>query len=62
MESSLGLDCGSLSGFDNAKLDAEFFPDGHRRSNFIVSLGYGDASKVFGRLPRLSLDVACRIE
>ena len=59
---ALGLDVGPLSGFDNAKVDAEFFPDGRWQSNFIVNLGYGDPSKVFGRLPRLSFDVACRIE
>src|SRR3954470_21815706 len=44
---SLGLDCGPMSGFDNAKVDAEFFVGTTIKSNFICSLGYGDASKLF---------------
>jgi len=59
---SLGLDCGPMSGFDNDGLDEIFFPDGKIKSNFLVNLGYGDASKVFPRSPRLSFDEACRIE
>jgi 3-hydroxypropanoate dehydrogenase len=50
-----------MSGFDNAKVDAEFFPDGRWKSNFLVNLGYGDASGVFPRNPRLDFDEACRI-
>ena len=57
----LGLDVGPMSGFDNAKLDAEFFPDGRWKSNFLVNLGYGDPSKIHPRLPRLSFEQACRI-
>ena len=58
---ALGLDCGPMSGFDNAKVDAEFFPDGRWKSNFLVNLGYGDATGVFPRNPRLDFDEACRI-
>jgi 3-hydroxypropanoate dehydrogenase len=58
---ALGLDCGPMSGFDNAKVDALFFPDGKVQSNFLVSLGYGDVSKLFPRSPRLDFDEACRI-
>jgi 3-hydroxypropanoate dehydrogenase len=58
---SLGLDCGPMSGFDNARLDAEFFSDGHLKSNFICNLGYGDPSRLHPRLPRLSFDEACSI-
>lgn len=58
---SLGLDCGPMSGFDNAKLDAAFFPDGKIKSNFICAIGYGDASKLYPRGPRLAFDEACRI-
>jgi 3-hydroxypropanoate dehydrogenase len=58
---ALGLDCGLMSGFDRPKLDAEFFPDGVWTANFLVNLGYGDASKLSARLPRLSFDEACRI-
>ena len=58
---SLGLDCGPMSGFDNAKLDAEFFPDGRWKSNFLCNLGYGDASKLHPRNPRPSFEEACRI-
>jgi 3-hydroxypropanoate dehydrogenase len=57
-----GLDCGPMSGFDNARVDAEFFPDGKWKSNFLVNLGYGDLSKVKPRNPRLGFDEACRIE
>lgn len=56
-----GLDCGPMSGFDKAKTDAEFFPDGKWKSNFICALGYGDDSKLFGRSPRLTFDEACKI-
>jgi 3-hydroxypropanoate dehydrogenase len=59
---ALGLDAGPMSGFDNAKLDAAFFPDGRWQSNFLCNLGYGDASKLHPRNPRLSFDEACRIE
>ena len=72
---ALGLDCGPLSGFDNAKLDDEFFgggkpcddceqefiPAGHVKSNFLCNLGYGDSSKVFPRLPRLAFEEACTL-
>jgi 3-hydroxypropanoate dehydrogenase len=58
---ALGLDCGPMSGFDNAKLDAEFFPDGRFKSNFIMNLGYGDAGKLRPRFERLSFDEACKI-
>ncbi|HSL50430.1 MAG TPA: malonic semialdehyde reductase [Candidatus Deferrimicrobiaceae bacterium] len=56
-----GLDCGAMSGFDNAKVDAAFFPDGRVKSNFLCNLGYGDASKLGPRPPRLPFDDACRI-
>jgi 3-hydroxypropanoate dehydrogenase len=58
---ALGLDCGGMSGFDNAKVDAEFFPDGRVRSNFLCNLGYGDPSKLTPRGPRLPFDEVCRI-
>ena len=59
---ALGLDCGPMSGFDNAKVDAEFFPDGRFKSNFLINLGYGDPTKLYPRLPRLSFDQVCKIE
>ncbi len=58
---SLGLDTGPMSGFDNARLDREFFPDGRYRSNFLLNIGYGDPSKLHPRGPRLSFDEACAI-
>ncbi|MDT4968036.1 MAG: 3-hydroxypropanoate dehydrogenase [Acidobacteriota bacterium] len=72
---ALGLDCGPMSGFDNAKLDEEFFgagkecegceqeffPSGHVKSNFLCNLGYGDPSKLFPRGPRLALNEACTL-
>jgi 3-hydroxypropanoate dehydrogenase len=56
---ALGLDCGPMSGFDNKKVDAAFFPDGQFKSNFLCNLGYGDASKVHPRAPRLRFEEAC---
>src|SRR6185437_12071628 len=55
---ALGLDCGPMSGFDNAKLDAEFFPGGVVKSNFLCNIGYGDPSSFSARLPRLDFDDA----
>ena len=72
---ALGLDCGPMSGFDNARLDEEFFgagkecegceqeffPAGHVKSNFLCNLGYGDPTKLFPRGPRLEFDEACSL-
>ncbi|HSB16689.1 MAG TPA: malonic semialdehyde reductase [Bryobacteraceae bacterium] len=72
---ALGLDCGPMSGFDNARLDEEFFgggkecegceqeffPAGHVKSNFLCNLGYGDASRLYPRAPRLEFDEACTL-
>ena len=58
---ALGLDCGPMSGFDQAKVNAEFFPEGKWTSNFLCNLGYGDASKLHPRGPRLSFEEACRV-
>ena len=52
----LGLDCGPMSGFDPDKLNAEFFPDGKWKVNFLCNLGYGDQSKLYPRNPRLEFD------
>lgn len=59
---ALGLDCGPMSGFDNAKVDAAFFPDGKWKSNFLCNLGYGDKTKLHARNPRLDFGEGCRIE
>ena len=58
---ALGLDCGPMSGFDPAKVNAEFFPDGKWKSNFLCNLGYGEPSKLYPRNPRLSFEEACQI-
>jgi 3-hydroxypropanoate dehydrogenase len=58
---AVGLDCGPMSGFDAAKVNAEFFPDGKWKANFLCNLGYGDRSKLFPRNPRLEFDEACRV-
>lgn len=58
---ALGLDCGPMSGFSNAKVDAEFFPDGRWKSNFLCNLGHGDHAKLHPRNPRPSFEDACRI-
>ena len=59
---ALGLDCGPMSGFDNAKVDEAFFKGTSIRSNFLVNLGKGDAASIFPRSPRLGFDEAARIE
>ena len=56
---AVGLDVGAMSGFDNAKVDEEFFHGTSLKSNFLVNLGYADTSKIFRRLPRLTFDQVC---
>jgi 3-hydroxypropanoate dehydrogenase len=58
---ALGLDCGPMSGFDNAGVDKEFFAGTKIKSNFLCSLGYGDPTGLFPRSPRLGFDEACKI-
>jgi 3-hydroxypropanoate dehydrogenase len=58
---SIGLDTGPMSGFDKPKVDEAFFTGTTWKSNFLINLGHGDASKLFGRLPRLAFDEACKI-
>jgi 3-hydroxypropanoate dehydrogenase len=72
---ALGLDCGPMSGFDNARLDEEFFaagkeregcdqeffPEGNLKANFLCNLGYGDPAQLYPRGPRLSFDEACKL-
>jgi len=72
---ALGLDCGPMSGFDQMKVDEEFFaagkpcfgcdqeffPEGHVKSNFLCNLGYGDPATLHPRLPRLPFSEACSL-
>jgi 3-hydroxypropanoate dehydrogenase len=58
---ALGLDCGPMSGFDNAAVDAAFFAGTRVRSNFLCNLGFGDPAALHPRSPRLPFDEACRI-
>jgi 3-hydroxypropanoate dehydrogenase len=58
---ALGLDCGPMSGFDHAAVDAAFFAGTSTVSNFICALGYGNPDAVFPRLPRLAFDEACQL-
>lgn len=59
---ALGLDCGPMSGFDNAKVDELFFAETGWKSNFLVNLGHRDDAPPPARNPRLPFDEACRIE
>lgn len=60
---ALGLDCGPMSGFDNAQVDAAFFANTTYKSNFLINIGYGDASRdLFPRSPRFEFDEVCRID
>ncbi len=58
---ALGLDCGPMSGFDKQKVNAEFFPDGKWKANFLVNLGHGDPTKLYPRNPRLPFEEACQV-
>lgn len=58
---AIGLDCGPMSGFNADKINQTFFADTNHRVNFVCNLGYGDASKLHPRLPRLDFDEACKI-
>ncbi len=58
---ALGLDCGPMSGFDAEKVNAAFFSGTTVKVNFVCSLGYGVAEKLFPRSPRLAFDEACKI-
>lgn len=59
---AVGLDCGPMSGFDNAGVDAAFFAGTAIKSNFLINIGYGDASRnLFARSPRLAFGEACTI-
>lgn len=57
---ALGLNAGPMSGFNNAAVDEEFFPDGQVKSNFLCNLGYGDASALFPRQDRFEFDEVCQ--
>jgi 3-hydroxypropanoate dehydrogenase len=57
----LGLDCGPMGGFDADKVNAEFFPDGRWRANFLINLGYGDPAGNYPRGPRLGFDQIAQI-
>jgi nitroreductase len=56
---ALGLDCGPMSGFDGERLDQTFFAGTRIRANFLCNIGYGDPSRLYPRLPRLSFEQAC---
>jgi 3-hydroxypropanoate dehydrogenase len=58
---AVGLDTGPMTGFDNAKVDAEFFPEGHVKSNVLINIGHGDHEKLFPRSPRFSFDQIAKI-
>lgn len=59
---AVGLDCGPMSGFDKAVVDAAFFPEGRIKSNFLINLGYGDAARLHPRSPRPEFNEFCRID
>src|SRR5215813_128535 len=58
---ALGLDCGPMSGFSNEKVDAEFFPDGQWKSNFLCILGKGDPKSLYPKMERFAFDEVCKI-
>ena len=59
---ALGLDCGAMSGFDNAMVDEAFFAGTATRSNFLCNLGWGKPESIMGpRLYRYEFDEVCRV-
>ena len=58
---AIGLDCGPMSGFDNAAIDEEFFAGTSVKSNFLCNLGYGIADQLFPRAPRFDFEEVCQI-
>jgi len=58
---AVGLDCGAMSGFDNARVDAAFFPDGRLKSNFLINIGYGTGRNLPPRNPRLAFEEVCSL-
>jgi 3-hydroxypropanoate dehydrogenase len=58
---ALGLDAGPMSGFNNAAVDAEFFPYGKVKSNFLCNLGYGDPEALFPQQDRFKFEEVCQI-
>lgn len=58
---AVGLDCGPMSGFNNAMVDEAFFAGTRIKSNFLINLGHGDTAKLFPRSPRLSFDEAAQV-
>lgn len=58
---AVGLDCGAMSGFDNAMVDAAYFADGRLKSNFLINIGYGTGKGIPPRNPRLSFEEVCRV-
>jgi 3-hydroxypropanoate dehydrogenase len=57
----LGLDVGAMSGFDVAKVNTEFFPDGRYQANFLINLGYGDPAGNHPQGPRLPFDIVAQV-
>lgn len=58
---ALGTDTGPMSGFDRDKVDAAFFAENGWKSNLLINIGYGDETRLYGRLPRLPFDDACQL-
>jgi 3-hydroxypropanoate dehydrogenase len=57
---AVGLDCGAMSGFDNAKVDAAFFAEGRLKSNFLINIGYASGANLKPRGPRFTFEEVCR--
>ena len=58
---AVGLDCGPMSGFDNARVDQEFFAGTHVKSNFLCALGYADENGHYPRGDRFAFDEVCQV-
>ena len=58
---AVGLDAGPMGGFDTKAVDAEFFPEGHVKSNVLINIGYGDVNKLYPRNPRFAFDQIAKV-
>ncbi len=57
---ALGLDCGPMSGFDNAGVDREFFAGTNVKSNFLCNLGLWRCQACCSRARRASASTRWR--
>ena len=58
---AVGLDAGPMQGLNIQEADKAFWVGTEVRTNFICSIGHGDETTVFKKLPRFDFDQVCEI-